>query len=85
MAKKTGARKTAKKRTSTSKRTLLKNRAGTFFAKRKSSGQFSELDERGRSLRADRARKAKTTVKSGFADQGDQPRRKTARKAGKKK
>ena len=66
-----GTRKTARKRSSSSKRTLLKNAAGTFFAKRKRSGRFSELDERTRSLRADRARKAKTKVKKGYRDQGD--------------
>ena len=74
MAKKT-ARKTARKK-STGKRTLLKNRAGTFYATRKKSGQFAELDERGRSLSADRRRKAKKTAKSGYGDQGDRARKK---------
>jgi hypothetical protein len=39
----------------------------------------------GRSLRADRARKAKTTVKAGYGDQGDQPRRKAVKRVAKKK
>jgi hypothetical protein len=63
-------KKTARKKT-TGKRTLLKNRAGTFYAKRTKTGRFKELDERGRSLAADRRGKAKKTVKSGYGDQGD--------------
>jgi len=41
---------------------------------RTESGQFKELDEVGRSQRADRRVNAKTTAKSGFVDQGDQKR-----------
>jgi hypothetical protein len=72
---KTTARKTARK-TSAAKRTLLKNRAGTFYATRKKSGQFAELDERGRALSADRRRRAKKTTTSGYGDQGDRARKK---------
>jgi hypothetical protein len=53
------------------KRQLLKARNATFFAKRASSGQFKEMDERGRSLSADRRRKAKTPAKRGYGDRGD--------------
>jgi hypothetical protein len=56
---------------STSRRRRLRNRAGTFFAKRTRRGRFKELDEKGRSLTTDRHRKARTTVKSGYGDQGD--------------
>jgi hypothetical protein len=63
------ARKTARK--SSAKRTAVKNRAGSFYAKRKTSGRFSEMDEKGRSLGADRRKKAKKKVKSGYGDQGD--------------
>jgi hypothetical protein len=77
-------KKAAKKR-SASKRDLVKTPTGTFFAKRDQEGQFTELDEIGRSLRADRARKATKTVKSGFGDQGDRPRRKGPTKTAKKK
>jgi hypothetical protein len=47
---------------------------GSLYAKRRASGQFKELDEVGRSQRADRRVKAKTATKSGFGDQGDQKR-----------
>lgn len=62
------------------KRELIENAAGDFYAKRDKDGQFSEMDERGRSLAADRRKSAKTTVKSGYGDQGDQPRRKVGGK-----
>ena len=74
MAKKQ-TRSSARKKT-VSKRTGLKNRAGSFYAKRKTSGRFAELDERGRSQSADRRRTAKKKVKSGYGDQGDRARKK---------
>jgi hypothetical protein len=58
---------------------------GSFCAKRDTEGQFSDLDQVGRSLRADRARNAEKTVKSGFGDQGDQAPRKALKKSAKKK
>lgn len=69
------AKKRARK--STAKRTALKNRAGSFYAKRKSTGRFKEMDEKGRSLKTDRPRKAKKRTKSGYGDQGD---RRTSKK-----
>jgi hypothetical protein len=36
--------------------------------------RFKEMDEKGRSLKSDRRRKAKRTVKSGHGDQGDRKR-----------
>ena len=57
------------------KRELIKNRAGAFYGRRNASGEFSAMDERGRSLAADRRQKAKTTVKPGEGDRGDQKRR----------
>jgi hypothetical protein len=45
-------------RRSSGKRELLKLRNATFFARRTSEGGFKEMDERGRSLAADRRRKA---------------------------
>ena len=65
----TGTKKAARK--STAKRTAVKNRAGSFYAKRKTSGQFKEMDEKGRSLKTDRPRKARKATKSGYGDQGD--------------
>ena len=64
-SRKTGSRK------SSAKRTAVKNRAGSFYAKRKSTGRFKEMDEKGRSLKTDRRRKARKTTKSGYGDQGD--------------
>lgn len=67
---KKSATKKATKRAS-GKRDLIENRAGAFFAKRSKDGTFKDLEERGRSLAADRRTKAKKSSKSGFGDQGD--------------
>ncbi len=64
-----------KKRRSTSKRELLKSRNASFFAKRTAKGRFKEMDERGRSLAADRRQHAKRAAKSGHGDQGDRKRK----------
>ena len=48
-----------------------------MYAKR-DSGQFREMDEQGRSLATDRRQRAKKRVRSGFGDQGDQARSRTA-------
>lgn len=53
------------------RRTTIKNRAGTFYAKRTATDRFKEMDEKGRSLKADRRRKAKKATKSGYGDRGD--------------
>ena len=66
----TRRKRSAPKRAS-GKRELLKSRNATFFARRTSRGRFKEMDERGRSLTADRRRKAKTRTKSGYGDKGD--------------
>jgi hypothetical protein len=60
-----------KSKRSSGKRELLKSRSATFFAKRTAKGRFKEMDERGRSLTADRRRKAKTKAKRGYGDRGD--------------
>jgi hypothetical protein len=65
-----------------SKRETLKNKAGTFYARRESEGPFKELDEKGRSLAADRGVKAKTVAKKGQGEKGDQ---KVARPKSKKR
>ena len=57
------------------RRTTIKNRAGTFYGKRTSRGRFKEMDEKGRSLKADRRTKAKKATKSGYGDRGDRRRR----------
>lgn len=76
----------AKKRSS-GKRELIDTGRNKMYAKRGAKGQFKEMDDVGRSLSADRRRKAKTTAKSGHGDQGDGRRRgkkTTARKAARK-
>jgi hypothetical protein len=49
----------------------VKTPTGSFFARRDGEGQFREMDEVGRSLAADRRRKARTKVSSGYGDRGD--------------
>jgi len=62
---------TRKRKRSSGKRELLKTRNASFFGKRTARGRFKEMDERGRSLAADRRRKAKTKSKRGYGDRGD--------------
>ncbi len=77
-ARKAPVRKTAAKRpkhVKAGKRELIQNAAGKFYGKRRAKGpgkgQFREMDEVTKSLRADRAKKAKTKAKPGYKDQGD--------------
>jgi hypothetical protein len=44
------------------------------FVRRDKEGKFKESDDVGRSLAADRRTKAKTVVKKGEGDRGDQKR-----------
>jgi hypothetical protein len=69
-AKKKAAKKKAAKKRSTQKRDLVRGTV-TGYAKRRSTGQFKEIDTMGRSQRTDRKRKAKKKAKSGYGDQGD--------------
>jgi len=62
--------------TGTDKRYVRRSKLGTSFV---------ESDDVGRSLAADRRKRAKTKVKSGEGDKGDRPRPKTTRKAAKEK
>jgi hypothetical protein len=64
------AKKKAKKRSS-SKRELIAPRGDKRFVRRGKGGQFKESDDVGRSLSADRRRKAKKKAKSGQGDRGD--------------
>ena len=59
------------KRGSQKRETLSRGRKNVAYAKRRASGTFKEIDEVGRSLSADRRRKAKKKVKKGYGDQGD--------------
>ena len=59
------------KRRSAGKRDTVRTKSTTSYAKRTSRGRFKEMDEKGRSLNADRRRKAKRKVRSGYGDRGD--------------
>lgn len=56
------------------KRDLVRGKSATSYAKRDSHGRFKEMDNASRSQSADRARKAKKRVRSGYGDQGDRTR-----------
>jgi hypothetical protein len=76
MAKKAAARKTGgKKKTAgrkkAAKRALFDTGTDKRFVRRGATGKFKESDDVGRSLTADRRKKAKTKVKSGRGDKGD--------------
>ena len=54
------------------KRELIDTGTDTRFVRRSKQGQFKESDDVGRSLRQDVKQSAKTKVKSGQGDKGDQ-------------
>ena len=55
-----------------SKRELIEPTPGDKrYVRRDAEGQFKEVDDVGRSLSADRKRKAKTASKPGQGDRGD--------------
>jgi hypothetical protein len=64
------AKKSSRKRGS-GKRELITPRGDARFVRRTASGRFSESDDVGRSLKADRRKKSKKKVKSGYGDRGD--------------
>ena len=72
-------------RKTSEKRDIVKTGGRAQYAKRTASGEFREMDDVGRAQKADRPRKAKTAVKSGYGDQGDQKRKGTKKKAAKKR
>ena len=57
------------------KRELIDTGADKRYVRRDAEGQFKESDDLGRSLARDVQQHAKTTVKSGQADRGDQKRK----------
>ena len=62
----------AKKKSKTSKRTVLEPRKGDRrYVRRNKKGEFKKEVSVGRSLAADRKRTAKTKVKKGQGDRGD--------------
>ena len=56
------------------KRELIDTGTDKRYVRRNKKGQFKEVVDVGRSLSADRRRKAKTVVKSGQGDRGDRRR-----------
>ena len=72
MAKKTVSRPTKTKRSrSAAKRDLVRKPKASAYAKRTATGRFKEMDDVGASQTADKRRRAKRTVRSGYGDQGD--------------
>ena len=57
------------------KRELIDIGRDKRFVRRDRQGQFNDSDDVGRSLRQDVKQRAKTEVKSGEGDRGDQKRR----------
>jgi hypothetical protein len=57
------------------KRELIDTGTDKRYVRRNAKGQFTESDDVGRSLSKDVRQRAKTTVKSGYGDKGDQKRR----------
>ena len=57
------------------KRELIDTGTDKRYVRRDTKGQFKESDDQGRSLSQDVKQKAKTEVKSGQGDRGDQKRR----------
>lgn len=74
----------ATKKRSSQKRELIDTGTDKRYLKRDAEGRFKESVDVGRSLTADRRGKAKAKVKSGYGDQGDQPKR-SARKGTKRR
>ncbi len=58
-----------------SKRELIDTGTDKRYVRRNEKGQFKESDDVGRSLSKDVKQRAKTTVKSGQGDKGDQKKR----------
>ena len=72
MAKKTPKRASAKRSRLAGKRDLVRRPKASAYAKRTPRGRFKEMDDVGRSQKADKPRKAKKRVRSGYGDQGDE-------------
>jgi hypothetical protein len=53
------------------RRTLINTGRDKRYVRRNRKGQFKESDDVGRSLAADRRKRAKTRVKAGQGDRGD--------------
>jgi hypothetical protein len=69
MAKKATKRRAGRKKAA--KRELIDTGTDKRFVRRGAAGKFKQSDDVGRSLTADRRKKAKRKVKSGQGDKGD--------------
>ena len=63
------------KKNGNGKRELIDTGSDKRYVRRDNKGQFKESDDQGRSLAQDVKQKAKTSVKSGQGDRGDQKRK----------
>jgi hypothetical protein len=63
------------KKNGSSNRELIDTGTDKRYVRRDGKGQFKESDDQGRSLAQDVKRGAKTTVKAGQGDRGDQKRK----------
>jgi hypothetical protein len=68
MAKATNSRS----KSSSGKREMIAPKGDKRYIKRDSKGRIKESDDQGRSLSTDRKKSAKTKVKAGYGDRGDQ-------------
>ena len=68
---KSSTSKTNPAKRGTGKRELIKPKGDARYVRRDAKGRITESDDVGRSLKQDRARKAKTRAKSGQGDRGD--------------
>ena len=57
------------------RRELIDTGSDKRYVRRNKKGQFKQSDDVGRSLSEDVRRKAKTVVKPGYGDKGDQKRK----------
>jgi hypothetical protein len=62
-------------KTKNGKRELIDTGTDKRYVRRDAKGQFEESDDQGRSLAQDVKQKAKTQVKAGQGDRGDQKRK----------
>ena len=79
------ATKKAATKKASGKRETISPRGDKRYVRRDAQGQFSESDDAGRSLSQDRKRSAKTKVKPGYGDQGDQKKSTASKKGATKK
>ncbi len=63
------------KKSDTGKRELIDTGSDKRYVRRDPTGQFKESDDQGRSLGQDVKHEAKTKVKAGQGDRGDQKRK----------